>query len=613
MIALLALQWGRPVLIPIALALLFTFLLNPTVRSLQRRGLGRGVAVVSAVSMAILLLTCLGWMMTRQVGGMLAELPQNTTNIKAKVKSLKELGSGHLADQFSQMIEEISQEFQAPLAGQKLASEEGRVATASPSTVVEEPVLLRSSSVFWLSLTGYLGSAFEVLATLAFATVLLIFFLLGREDLRDRVVLLAGKARLTLTSKALEDVTERISRYLMTLAIVNGSFGVLLTIGLLLFQLPYALLWGSLAAALRFIPYIGPWVGAIFPFAMSLAAFESWGMSLAVLGYVVALELICNNVVEPLAFGRSTGVSPTALLISAAFWLYLWGPIGLVLSAPFAVCLVVLGKNIPQLAFFNLLLGDSPALRADVGLYQRLMLGDEQEAASLVEQRLRKAPADAIYDEVFIPTLNYAKRDNQRNHLTDDDQRMVLGGIQESLLQTDAFCRLKTGSEADSSDETKLETATVDNSSKPIHILGCPATDETDSLGLEMLRQLLNPAHWALEVTGVETLTSEIMIRITEDPPAIVCIAALPPGGMAHARYLCKRLRTASPDIQIIVGRWGRGRKDTVELERLEQAGATFVTTTLLETRQLLESRLPLIQRRVVKTQLPELAESVSL
>ncbi len=610
-IALLALQWGRPVLIPISLALLFTFLLNPIVRSLQRRGLGRGVAVVSAVSMAILLLTCLGWMMTRQVGGMLAELPQNTTNIKAKVKTLKELGSGHLADQLGQMIEEISLEFQAPPTGQKLAIKEDQVAAASPSTIVEEPALLRSPSVFWLSLTGYLGSAFEVLATLAFATVLLIFFLLGREDLRDRVVLLAGKARLTLTSKALEDVTERISRYLMTLAIVNGSFGVVLTVGLLLFQLPYALLWGCLAAALRFIPYIGPWVGAIFPFAMSIAAFEGWGLSLAILGYVVALEVICNNVVEPLAFGRSTGVSPTALLISAAFWLYLWGPIGLVLSAPFAVCLVVLGKNIPQLAFLNLLLGDSPALRADVGLYQRLMLGDEQEATSLVEQRLRKAPADTIYDEVFIPALNYAKRDGQRNHLTDEDQRLVLRGMQESLLQTDNFCRPRTESDAKSATTAASENEVVNDSYTPIRILGCPATDETDALGLEMLRQLLNPARWELKVVAVQTLTSEIMIRIAQDPPAIVCIAALPPGGMAHARYLCKRLRSASPDVQIIVGRWGRQRNDKVECERLEQAGATFVTTTLLETRQLLESRLPLIPR-ITKTHASELEVSMS-
>ena len=445
LVIVLGLQWGRPVLIPIALAVLLTFLLNPIVRILQRRGLGRVFSVMVAVSTAGIVLMCLGGMVTRQVAGMLAELPQNTANIKAKVQTLRRLGSGPLADQFGQMIEEISQEIQRPSNRKPSALEDGtelaRVFTESPA----EAVRYRTESTPWLSLTGYLGSAFEVLATLAFALVLLVFFLLGREDLRDRVVLLAGKARLALTSKALEDVTDRISRYIVMVALVNGGFGVLLTAGLLLLQVPYALLWGFLAAGLRFIPYIGPWIGAVFPIIMSLAISEGWGQPLAVFGYVMVLELISNNVVEPLVFGHSTGVSPTALLVSAAFWLYLWGPFGLVLSAPFAVCLVVLGKNIPQLGFLNLLMGDVPALRAHVGLYQRLMLGDEHEAATLVLQRMKRSPSDEVYDELLVPALNCAKRDVQRDYLTDDDQRTVLEGMRESLRQTDQFLRTAFG------------------------------------------------------------------------------------------------------------------------------------------------------------------------
>jgi predicted PurR-regulated permease PerM len=279
-----------------------------------------------------------------------------------------------------------------------------------PSEPPAEAVHFQTESAPWLSLTDYLGSAVEVLATLAFALVLLVFFLLGREDLRDRIVLLAGKTRLALTSKALEDITDRVSRYIVMVALVNGGFGVLLTAGLFALQVPYALLWGFLAAALRFIPYIGPWIGAVFPIAMSLAISEGWWQPLAVFGFVMVLELVSNNVVEPLVFGRSTGVSPTALLVSAAFWLYLWGPIGLVLSAPFAVCLVVLGKNVPQLGFLNLLLGDVPALRADVGLYQRLMLGDQDDAAALVLRRMKKSPSEEIYDEMLVPALNHTRR-----------------------------------------------------------------------------------------------------------------------------------------------------------------------------------------------------------
>ena len=603
LVIVLGLYWGRPVLVPIALAVLLTFLLNPIVRFLQRRGLGRVLSVMVAVSTVGVVLTCLGGMVTRQVAGMLAELPQNTANIKAKVATLRQLGSGPLVEQFGQMIEEISQEFQRPRKLKPLELEDGSILVHVPaessakSPVEAAPV--RGESIPWLSLTGYLGSAFEVLVTLAFALVLLVFFLLGREDLRDRIVLLAGKARLALTSKALEDVTERISRYILMVAMLNGGFGILLTAGLFALQVPYALLWGFLAAALRFIPYIGPWVGAIFPIVMSLAISEGWWQPLAVFGFVMVLELASNNIVEPMVFGRSTGVSPTALLVSAAFWLFLWGPIGLVLSAPFAVCLVVLGKNIPQLSFLQLLLGDTPALRANVGLYQRLMLGDELEAARLVVQRMKTAPPEEVYDEMLLPALNFTRRDIQRDYLTDDDQRMILKGMRESLRQTDELLHTAAAAVSNSDQQAlalEAQHAPSPSEFEPLAILGCPAKDDTDCVGLEMLRQLLDPTHWDLEVTALETLTSELAARVTDAPPAIICIASLPPGGLSHARYLCKRLRDASPNIEIIVGRWGQQRNHRLDRERLEQAGASFVTTTLLETLKLLESRRSLVK-----------------
>jgi predicted PurR-regulated permease PerM len=600
LVVVLGLRWGRPVLIPIALAVLLTFLLNPIVRTLQRRGLKRVFSVMVTVSTVGILLMCLGWMVTGQVAGMLAELPQNTGKITAKVKTLRELGSGPFAERFGQMVEEISQELQRPSSEKGTdGAEQADVPWTSPAEIVR----FRTESTPWLSLTGYLSSAVEVLATLAFALILLVFFLMGRDDLRDRIVLLAGKARLALTSKALEEVTERISRYIVMVAMVNGGFGVVLAAGLFMFQVPYALLWGFIAAGLRFIPYIGPWIGAAFPIAMSLATSEGWGQPLAVFGYVMALELICNNVVEPLLFGHSTGVSPTALLISAAFWLYLWGPIGLVLSAPFAVCLVVLGKNIPQLGFLNLSLGDVPALRAHVGLYQRLMLGDQHEAAALVLHRMKESPADEVYDEMLIPALNFTNRDVQRDYLTDEDQQIVLDGMRVSLRQADGFLRTVSGSQGPLTPD-ELHTISTSPTIAPIKIVGCPAKDETDCVGLEMLRQLLDPTHWDLEVTALETLTSELAARIAEDPPAVICIASLPPGGLAHARYLCKRLREASPEILIIVGRWASPRNNKIDRERLEQAGANFVTTTLLETRQLLESRLPLLPRKLSATDL---------
>ena len=614
MISILALQWGRPVLIPIALAVLLTFLLNPIVKYLYRRGLNQILSVMIAVTAAGLIVMCLGWVVTEQVSGMLAKLPENTARIKAKVKTLKELGSGQTKVRIGQMIEEISAEIYPTADDAKNA-----VANGPPQDHVEvEPgagaILVRPATNSW-NLTGYVGSAFEVLATLAFSLVLLVFFLIEREDLRDRVVLLAGRAKLATTSKALEDITDRVSRYIGMVALVNGGFGLVLTIGLLVMGVPYALLWGLIAATFRFIPYIGPWIGAVFPITMSLALSDGWGQPIAVFAFVAVVELTTNNIVEPLLFGRTIGVSPTALLVSAAFWLYLWGPVGLVLSAPFAVCLVVMGRHIPQLGFLYLLLGDKPALNQDSSFYQRLMLGDFHEAAAVALRRIKDSPSDDVYDQMLIPVLNYTRRDIQREYLTEEDQQSVLEGMRMTLAKIEES-RIDSKERTMEIDDAKTGQ-TVDASSlpSPLRILGCPATDDADRIALEMLQQLLDPTHWQLEIESLETLTSELIASIRKAPPAFVFIASIPPGGLAHSRYLCKRLRKACPELSIIVGRCGQKRNARNDREQLESAGASFVIPSLLEARNLLNARRPLLEHQgaaVASTETQEALNSAS-
>ena len=609
LIIVIGLYWGRPVLVPIALAILLTFLLNPIINKLQQRGLGRIPAVMLGVSAAGLVMLLIGGLVARQVTILVAELPQNTANIKAKVKTLRQFGSSPMAAQFEKMAEEISEATTLPSAEQTTPQGEIKDLSLLDKAVASGPVIVRTESTPWLGLTGYLSSAFEVLATLAFSLILLVVFLIGRDDLRDRVVVLAGRARVATTSKALEDVTERIGRYLLMVAMLNGGFGILLGLGLFVLQVPYAFLWGFLAGSLRFIPYIGPWIGAIGPIAIAMATSEGWFQPIAVFGLVLVLELVGNNIVEPWAFGNSTGVSSTALIISAAFWGYLWGPIGLVMSAPIAVCLMVIGRNIPQLAFLNLLLGSEPALRSDMGIYQRFMLGDEQEATRLILLRLKDAPTGEVFDEMLIPTLSFAKRDFLRNQLSEEDCKLVLAGVHNSLGHTEKFLQTI---EQRKEDELKLATAEVD-APVPVQVrrvtmLVCPGADASDSAALTMLRQSLNSIQWEIEQTAVETLTSELAARIAIDPPAILCIAALPPRGLAHARYLCKRLRDSSSELQIVVGRWGQKRNCKLEREQLEQAGATFVTTSLAETIQLLNSRLPLLNRDPALSTMPTTA-----
>ena len=598
LVIVIALQWGRPVLVPIALAILLTFLLNPVVTKLQQRGFGRMPAVMLGVTAVGLGMLLMGSLVARQLTILVADLPQNTAIIKAKVQTLREFGSSRMATQFEKMAAEISGTTNVAAADESTGTVAASETPPAEKNVVSGTVDLPTQSIPWLGLTGYLSSAVEVLATLAFSLILLIVFLIARDDLRDRVVVLAGRARIAVTSKALEDVTERISRYLLMVAMLNGSYAVMLGIGLFALQVPYAFLWGFLAGSLRFIPYIGPWIGAIGPIGMSLATTPGWMQPVSAFAFVLVLELVSNNILEPLVFGRSTGVSSTALIISAAFWGYLWGPIGLVMSAPIAVCLMVIGKNIPQLAFLNLLLGNEPALRSDMGIYQRMMLGDDQEATRLILLRLKDSPASEVFDELLIPTLSHAKRDFLRDQLSEEDRTLVLGGVVKTLGQTEKYFQEIAQSKTDELDTPAGETvARVPTELSRISLLACPAADASDSAALTMLQQSLDPAQWEFEQTAVETLTSELVARVAVNPPAILFIAALPPRGLTHARYLCKRLREGAPELQIVVGRWGQTRNCKLEQEQLEEAGATFFTTSLVATLELLNSRLPLLRR----------------
>lgn len=586
LVVVVGLQWARPVLVPVALAILLTFLLNPAVKALHRRGVNQLLATAITVTIAGAVAFVFAWGIGRQVSGLVGELPRNKEKITAKIRAMKEWGSKSTSEEVAKMIDEITSEIQDSQGKRRTREDESEADSAKGN----ETIVMRSAPSGWFDITHYVGTAFETFAMLAFSFVLLVFFLIERADLRDRVVMLAGRAKMPMTSRALEDMTDRISRYVGVVAMINGGFGVVLTLGLLVIGVPYALLWGLVAATLRFIPYIGPWIGAIFPIAMSLATSDGWGQPISVLLFVTVVELVTNNAVEPLLFGHMTGVSPTALLISAAFWLYLWGPIGLVLSAPFAVCLVVLGKNIPQLSFLYLLLGDKPALNTHASFYQRLMLGDSHEAASIAVKQLKTADPVSVCDELFVPALKYAKRDHQRRFLSLNEQNEIVEGVQSSLKQVSrSMTDSKATVDKDVADEVAANTVFLPR------VLCCPASDEIDTVLINIFETLADPRSWTYEVTSQDILCSELIHRIHKDPPHILLIASMAPGDLSKARYLCKRLRAASPHLQLLVMRCGASNRRK-EIEELETAGATFVTLSLQETLKVLRARRVLVE-----------------
>jgi hypothetical protein len=411
-----------------------------------------------------------------------------------------------------------------------------------------------------------------------------IFMLLERQELRNRLIRLIGYGRLTTTTRALDEAGQRISRYLLMQTIINGSFGLGIGLGLFLIGVPYAVLWGFLAAALRFVPYVGPWAAAALVTLFSLAVSPGWLQPLLVAGLFVILELPSNMVMEPMLYGQSAGASQVALLVAAVFWTWLWGPLGLMLATPLPVCLVVLGKYVPEMEFLAVLLADHPAMDPDVSYYQRLLAMDSDEATQIVDEYRRTHPLEAVYDHVILPALNHVKRDRQRGRLSEDDERFIWQATRDIVEE------LGAEHVQSASPSPEGSTGPGDDASgalRKVRVVGCPARDEADALALLMLQHLLDPARWEVEIASPHLLVSEALSLVETQTPAVVCIGALPSGGQAsHTRHLCKRLRTRFPDLKILVGRWGVKESTDEIRDLLRASGADHVGTTLVETRE---------------------------
>jgi predicted PurR-regulated permease PerM len=585
------LYWAQAIFIPLALAVFLAFVLTPPVNSLQRRGLGRVPAVLLVAAGGTILLGMVVWAVTHEFTALVRELPQYKDNIQKKVHSLRDVGAGTPFSSVTKMVRDIfgeeneATDNQAPPQG-------GQNSGPTKAPARPTPVAIQPEATAWLSrLPSFLGSLAETLAALVLTFVLGMFMLLKREDLRNRVIWLAGRDQIAVTTKALDEATQRISRYLLTQVIGNAAFGLVLAIGLFVIGIPYAPLWGFLAALLRYLPYVGTWIAAILPLLLSIAKFDSWLPPLFVLALFTTVELIYSNAIEPRIFGRSMGVSEVALLIAAAIWALLWGPIGLLLSNPLTVCLVVLGKYFPQLEAFNVLMGDQPALAPDVTYYQRLLARDQDEALQLVETHRQNGSPEQVYDELLIPALTIAKRDRERDDLTDEDEEFVLQATREIVADLGEQILDKAASATESAPTTNGQS----HDSEKLRMFGCPARDGADEVALEMFRHLLDPAKWEVDIASTEMLSAELVARAESERPALICISSLPPGGLSQARYLCKRLRAKLPDTKILVGRWGLTQGLDQNREQLREAGADEVDTTLLATRQFLRSWHPVL------------------
>lgn len=585
---LATLYFAQALLVPLFLAALLTFLLAPLVTRLEKF-IGRVAAILLVVFLILAGATAGGWALTQQLVDLATKLPEYKENIRAKLRTLKVPSNGKF-DEVSKAVEELKQELPGANPS-KAVPKEGTTSTTVASEPSQTPVpveVTNGSKANPLELVRTLiAPVVGPLGTAALVLLLLIFLLLKREDLSSRLIRLIGQGNISSTTKAMDDAGNRVRRYLLMQLVVNVTYGIPVAIGLYFIGVPNAFLWGASATVLRFIPYVGPWIGAGIPILLSLAVFPGWMMPLLTLGLFIVLELVSNNVIEPWLYGSSTGVSPVALIIAAVAWTWLWGPVGLILATPITVCLVVMGRHSRRLSFLSVLLSDEEALTPAEDFYHRLLTTGDQDETEFVETFLKTNTVVQLYDSVFVPALAAVERDRRLDQLDDEQSDHIQQSLRDLIEDLGASPPPPPRAEtADAKDPVTPQPTLVRQ-------LSCvPARAERDYLAGEMMAQLLRGIGHEARTLPVKQDIEAVIQRLRDARVDGVCISVVAPSTVLHARYLCLKLRAALPQLTIVVGLWGLTETLDGAARRVGDSGADAAVATMAEALSLL-SELP--------------------
>ena len=574
-IIIMLLYFGREIIIPIALAILLSFVLAPLVGLLQSIRIPRGLAVVSVVITAFALIFAMGSLLANQLTQLAGDLPRYQSTISEKIQAFRDTTAGRgTLERASGMLKDLSKELDKPKeAATALGGGASPNATLPPKPV---PVEVRQPDPGALeSLQSLISPLLHPLATTGIIVIFVIFILLQREDLRNRLIRLAGSHDLQRTTAALDDAASRLSRLFLIQLLLNGSFGIIIGSGLWLIGVPSAILWGILAAVLRFVPYIGAAIAAAFPLALAVAVDPTWSMLLWTLALFVVVEPVVGHVIEPMVYGHSTGLSPVAVVASATFWTALWGPIGLVLATPLTVCLVVLGRHVERLEFLDVMFGDRPALSPPEIFYQRMLAGDPTEASEKAEEFLKERSLSSYYDEVALKGLQLAQVDAERGTLDPVRLTKIRDAISEfanNISELDDRQMPKVNSTTDAEVTSAVETVAEDAPYENLPILNkedlppewqsehpvlCVAGRTLlDEAAATMLGQLSTAHGLAARVEAADALSTANIFRLETAGVAIVCLIYMDASSPAHMRYSVRRLRRKLPKATIILGCW---------------------------------------------------------
>ncbi|RZL28703.1 MAG: AI-2E family transporter, partial [Sphingomonas sp.] len=551
-----ALYFGQEVLIPITLAVMLSFVLSPVVNMLQKLRLWRAPAVILTVLAALGLLGLIGTLIGSQAASLSANAPQYAQTIEAKVKGVQGFALSRMASITKQLGGNKSVAPAVASAGPSPNLDAARPATGGPRKPVPVEVVQESTSPFTIAKT-VLAPILGPLETTVIVLIVAIFVLMQKEDLRDRFIRVFGSSDLHRTTRAMDDAGQRLSKYFLSQLAVNTCFGVVIGLGLWAIGVPSSAMWGLMAGLLRFVPYIGSFLAAVAPAALAAAVDPGWTMTIEVIALFVIVEPITGYVVEPLLYGHSTGLSPVSVIVSAIFWTWLWGPIGLIMSTPLTLCLVVMGRHVKSLEFFDVLLGDRPALTPVESFYQRILANNPDEALAQAETLLGDRSLTEYYDGVVLEGLKLAVEDEARGTID------KAGAAKMTRSMLDVI--------EDLAPRAKAETPVAG----PVEVACVAGHGPFDDAVSAMLVQLLGQRGSMAKIIPNGDVSRDRIATLDLTGIAVIAVSYLEvTGSPAQLRYLVRRLRERAPAARIVVGLWPQGEAALSDAEIQRALGA---------------------------------------
>ncbi|MDR6631574.1 putative PurR-regulated permease PerM [Phyllobacterium sp. 1468] len=593
-----ALYFAREIFVPLALALLLTFALSPLVTRLHRSGIPKGVAVLGVVTTTFLVIFIFVSIVASQLTVLAQNLPSYQYNIETKIRAIKDAQSGNsIFDRGARMFKRFSEEIGRSDEVERFESENRAATKPDPARQPPQnvappaplpplhgtdpnkpiPVEIRNPPLDPLSLLQtFAGPLIQPLATIGIVIVVVIFMLMRREDLRDRFIKLVGASDIHRTTTALHDAGKRVGEYLLMQLIINISFGVPIGIGLWFIGIPNPMLWGMMAIVLRFVPYIGPIIAAAFPLILSLAVDPGWMVLVWTAALFIVLELVSSNIMEPLLYGSKTGLSPVAILMAAIVWTWIWGPIGLILSTPLTVCLVVLGRHVPKFEFLDVLLGNEPVLLPPQQLYQRLLSGDPDEATEKAEEYLQSATIMDYYASVAIPALLLAEHDRGRGVLDEPRRNRVAQSMILLVENLSEYRDVEDVEEEGAEPEGGSKKAVADKEKakpeKSKTIVSAGGRGDLDDAAAVVLGDILERKDFDVRDISHEELEAINIGKLDLTSVNTIYVSYLNTSSVAHARYLVRRIRRRNSRVKIVIGFFA---EDASEVDGEKIVGST--------------------------------------